>query len=39
VSIGVAVFPEDAGTEESLYKKADIALYQSKNGGGGRWTR
>jgi diguanylate cyclase (GGDEF)-like protein/PAS domain S-box-containing protein len=39
VSVGIAVFPQDADTEETLYKKADIALYQSKKSGGNRWTR
>jgi diguanylate cyclase (GGDEF)-like protein len=34
-SVGVAVFPSDGGTQESLYKSADMALYQAKRAGGG----
>lgn len=33
VSIGVAVFPEDAQIREELIQKADLALYQAKNSG------
>jgi diguanylate cyclase (GGDEF)-like protein len=29
-SIGVAVFPTDGETQESLYKSADVALYEAK---------
>jgi len=33
VSIGVASFPDDAGKSQDLLKKADEALYRSKNRG------
>lgn len=33
VSIGIAVYPEDAKTEEDLIKKADQALYYAKSHG------
>ena len=32
-SIGISVFPEDGTTCEELLKTADLALYQSKDGG------
>ncbi len=32
-SIGVAVFPEDAGDPESLLKHADMAMYDAKQAG------
>lgn len=32
-SIGVAAFPEDAGTDEALIELADRALYAAKQGG------
>src|SRR3989344_2380617 len=32
-SIGISVFPEDGKTCEELLKNADLALYQSKDGG------
>jgi len=35
-SIGVAVFPEDAGNGEDLLKNADLALYHAKSEGRGR---
>ena len=38
ISIGVTGFPEDATNAESLIKKADIALYQSKERGRGLVT-
>lgn len=34
-SIGIAIFPEDAGDEPSLLKVADLAMYQAKHRGGG----
>ena len=36
VSIGAAVFPDHARTEEELFSKADTALYQAKRGGKNR---
>lgn len=39
VSIGIAVYPDDAETAESLYKRADEALYRAKNSGRGCWNR
>lgn len=36
VSIGVAVYPEDAQSIESLVKAADEAVYQAKNAGRNR---
>ncbi|MGE5650286.1 MAG: PAS domain S-box protein [Bacillota bacterium] len=32
-SIGISVFPDDAGDKETLYKSADIALYAAKDKG------
>jgi len=32
-SVGVAIFPDDGTTETSLYKAADVALYESKRTG------
>lgn len=37
-SIGISVCPEDASEQEGLLKKADIALYKSKNNGGNMFT-
>ena len=34
-SVGLAVYPSDAGTEEDLIRKADIALYRAKQDGRG----
>ena len=39
VSIGVAAFPESAGTAEELTKAADIALYAAKEEGRNRVSR
>jgi diguanylate cyclase (GGDEF)-like protein len=36
-SVGVAVFPEDGDQEESLYKSADVALYEAKRSGRNTW--
>jgi diguanylate cyclase (GGDEF)-like protein len=33
-SIGIAMFPEDGDTQETLYKSADLALYEMKRAGG-----
>lgn len=38
VSVGVAAFPEDGKTHEEIYRAADSALYQSKQGGRNRVT-
>ncbi len=35
VSIGVAVAPEDGHNAETLIKRADVAMYSAKAGGGG----
>jgi diguanylate cyclase (GGDEF)-like protein len=37
VSIGVACAPQDAATPDTLYKAADLALYQAKAAGRGCW--
>ena len=39
VSIGVAAFPESAGTAEDLTKAADTALYAAKEEGRNRVSR
>ena len=36
VSIGMAAFPEDAGSEQELIAAADRALYVAKQAGGNR---
>lgn len=36
-SIGVAVFADHGATLDSLYKSADLALYEAKRAGGGLW--
>jgi predicted signal transduction protein with EAL and GGDEF domain len=37
-SIGVSIFPADADDPGTLFRDADIAMYQSKRSGPGRWT-
>ena len=37
-SIGVAIYPDDCGTMEELLGNADLALYQAKAGGRGRYA-
>ena len=37
VSVGVALFPEDGDTPESLYKSCDLALYEAKRHGRNTW--
>ena len=32
-SVGIAVFPEDGDTQETLYRSADLALYEAKRTG------
>jgi diguanylate cyclase (GGDEF)-like protein/PAS domain S-box-containing protein len=36
-SIGVAVFADHGATLDSLYKSADLALYEAKRAGGNTW--
>ncbi|MBS0420777.1 MAG: diguanylate cyclase [Proteobacteria bacterium] len=36
-SIGVAVYPDHGATLDSLYKSADLALYEAKRAGGNMW--
>jgi diguanylate cyclase (GGDEF)-like protein len=38
-SIGVAVFPQHGHTQESLYKCADLALYEAKRRGRNNWRQ
>ena len=38
-SVGVAVYPAEGNTQESLYKSADMALYEAKHEGGNTWRR
>jgi diguanylate cyclase (GGDEF)-like protein len=33
VSIGISIYPEDGTTTEELLRKADLAMYKSKNSG------
>lgn len=35
ISVGISVFPEDAGDAETLHRHADAAMYRAKSGGGG----
>lgn len=37
-SIGVAMFPDDANTQEELLRKADLAMYRSKESGRDQFT-
>jgi diguanylate cyclase (GGDEF)-like protein len=36
-SIGVAVYPDHGGTQERIYKMADVAMYAAKRDGRGTW--
>ncbi len=38
-SIGISRFPEDAVDAETLLKYADLAMYQAKESGRGRWQQ
>ncbi|MFC5768841.1 bifunctional diguanylate cyclase/phosphodiesterase [Thauera sinica] len=38
-SVGIACFPADGDSAESLVNAADRAMYRAKNGGRGRWSR
>lgn len=38
-SVGVALYPAEGDTQESLYKSADMALYEAKRKGGNTWRR
>ena len=35
ISMGVSVFPEDAGDAQTLHRHADASMYRAKEGGGG----
>ncbi|HEX6928969.1 MAG TPA: EAL domain-containing protein [Gammaproteobacteria bacterium] len=36
-TLGVSVFPDDAGNTEQMYMNADAAVYEAKSGGGRRY--
>jgi diguanylate cyclase (GGDEF)-like protein len=38
-SVGIAMFPDDGDTQESLYKSADLALYEAKRAGRNNYRR
>ena len=37
LSIGIVLYPEDDQNEQALLRKADIAMYHAKSGGGNRY--
>jgi diguanylate cyclase (GGDEF)-like protein/PAS domain S-box-containing protein len=37
-SIGIAIYPRDTISPDQLLSSADLALYQAKAQGGGKWT-
>ncbi|HEY9163905.1 MAG TPA: EAL domain-containing protein, partial [Magnetovibrio sp.] len=38
VSIGISIYPDDAGDGEALNKNADMAMYKAKESGRGRYN-
>ncbi len=38
-SVGFAVYPDDGGKIEQLWRDADAAMYQAKRAGGAQWFR
>lgn len=38
-SIGMAIFPDDGGEADQLWRDADAAMYQAKRAGGSQWLR
>jgi diguanylate cyclase (GGDEF)-like protein/PAS domain S-box-containing protein len=38
-SIGVSIYPLDADDAPTLFRNADVAMYQSKRSGPGRWQQ
>jgi GGDEF domain-containing protein len=36
-SIGISIFPEDGIDEDTLIKKADLAMYEAKRNGGNEY--
>ena len=38
-SVGFAVFPDDGGALDQLWRDADAAMYQAKRAGGAHWVR
>ncbi len=39
VSIGIALYPDDADNPAQLWRDADAAMYRAKRAGGGQWIR
>jgi diguanylate cyclase (GGDEF)-like protein/PAS domain S-box-containing protein len=37
-SIGISMYPQDAADTEALLRHADVAMYQAKSNGGGRFA-
>jgi GGDEF domain-containing protein len=38
VSIGVALYPTHAASQDGLFTAADSSLYVAKRAGGGQWV-
>lgn len=38
-SIGIAMWPEDGDTTDTLLNRADLAMYKAKKAGGNQFTR